>query len=318
MLKTKLATGLLALGLSFNTHAINFFSIGTGGVTGTYYPTGGAICRLVNKHKSETKMHCSVESTGGSVYNINTIKNGELDFGIAQSDVVYQAYNGAGKFDKKPYTDIRSVMAIYPELLALVVSKASGINTLENIEGKKINLGNPGSGNEATADILLAESDMSRDDLALAGVLKAQECPTALRDKKIDGYFYMVGHPTSNIQDAANSVDIQLIPIDGAAADSMIQKYPYFAKGIIPAGIYKNVNEDVHSVGVKAVLVTKKNTKDETVELVLRTILNEFENFKRLHPAYKTITKESLLEGLSAPLHPAAKKVYQEMDLMKN
>ncbi|WP_353571044.1 TAXI family TRAP transporter solute-binding subunit [Candidatus Albibeggiatoa sp. nov. BB20] len=318
MLKFKLVTGLLALSLSFNTQAINFFSIGTGGVTGTYYPTGGAICRLVNKHKSETKMHCSVESTGGSVYNINTIKNGELDFGVAQSDVVYQAYNGSGKFEGKAYGDLRAVMAIYPELLALVVSKASGIQSVENIEGKRINLGNPGSGNEATADILLAEAGLTRDDLALAGVLKAQECPTALRDKKIDGYFYMVGHPTSNIQDAANSVDIRLISIDGSYADSMIEKYPYFAKGIIPAGIYKNVDVDVHSVGVKAVLVTKKDTSDEMIELVLRTILDEFENFKRLHPAYKTITKASLLEGLSIPLHPAAKKIYQEADLTKN
>ncbi|MEK7989742.1 MAG: TAXI family TRAP transporter solute-binding subunit [Thiotrichaceae bacterium] len=318
MSKLKLATGLLALSLSFNAHAINFFSIGTGGVTGTYYPTGGAVCRLVNKHKAETKIHCSVESTGGSVYNINTIKNGELDFGISQSDVVYQAYNGSGKFEGKAYTDLRSVMAIYPELLALVVSKASGIESVAGLTDKKINLGNPGSGNEATADILLAESEMTRDDLALAGVLKAQECPTALRDKKIDGYFYMVGHPTSNIQDAANSVDIRLIPIDGEAADTMIEKYPYFAKGIIPAGIYKNIDKDVPSVGVKAVLITKKDTPDEMVDLLLRTILDEFENFKRLHPAYKTITKESLLEGLSAPLHPAAKKVYQESGLIKN
>jgi len=318
MSKITWSAGLLALSLTFNAHAVNFFSIGTGGVTGTYYPTGGAVCRLVNKQKSETKMHCSVESTGGSVYNINTIKNGELDFGIAQSDVVFQAYNGTGKFEGKKYGDLRTVMAIYPELLALVVSKASGILTLEDMVEKKINVGNPGSGNEATAEILFSEVGMSRQDLALAGVLKAQECPTALRDKKIDGYFYMVGHPTSNIQDAANSVDIRLIPVDGVVADGMVSKYEYFAKGIIPAGIYKNVDKDIPSVGVKAVLVTQKNTKDEVVELVLRTILDEFENFKRLHPAYKTITKASLLEGLSAPLHPAAKNLYQERKLLKN
>ncbi len=309
---------LLTLTISINVYAIDFFSIGTGGVTGTYYPTGGAICRLVNKHKSETKMHCSVESTGGSVYNINTIKNGELDFAISQSDVVYQAYSGTDKFENNAYTDLRSVMAIYPELLALVVSKSSGIKSLEGLHNKKINLGNPGSGNEATANILLAQLGMSHEDLALAGVLKAQECPTALRDKKIDGYFYMVGHPTANIQDAANSVDIRLISIEGKSADEIIKKYPYFAKGTIPAGIYKNVDQDVPSIGVKAVLITHKNIKDNMVTLVLHTILDEFENFKRLHPAYKTITKESLLEGLSAPLHPAAKKVYQQLDLIQD
>jgi TRAP transporter TAXI family solute receptor len=318
MLNLKWVAALLIFSFSLNAQAINFFSIGTGGVTGTYYPTGGAICRLVNKHKKDTKMHCSVESTGGSVYNINTIKNGELEFGIAQSDVVHQAYQGTGKFEGKPYNELRTVMAIYPELLAFVVSQASGIESLEDMMGKKINLGNPGSGNEATADILLAEIGMSRDDLALAGVLKAQECPTALRDKKIDGYFYMVGHPTSNIQDAANSVDIRLIPIDDTSANAIIKQYRYFAKGVIPGGIYKNVDKDTPSIGVKAVLVTTKDTENKTVELILTTILDEFENFKRLHPAYKMITKESLLEGLSAPLHPAAKNVFQKANLIKN
>jgi uncharacterized protein len=313
----KWSIGILTFAIMFNVQASNFFNIGTGGITGTYYPTGGSICRLVNRQKTATRIHCSVESTGGSVYNLNNIRNNEMDFGIVQSDVAYQAYNGLGQFAEQPYPGLRSVMAIYPELLALVVAEESEIIELGDIHGKRINLGNPGSGNEATANILLTTLGMTRDDLALAGVLRAQECPTALRDKRIDGYFYMVGHPTANIQDAANAVAINLVPIQGEIADKIITEHPYFAKGIIPGGIYKNVGHDTPSIGVKAVLVTREGFKDDIVDVLLRTILNEFEQFKRLHPAYATITPESLLEGLSAPLHPAAAAVYLEFGLIQ-
>ena len=182
-----LASLTLFATLSLPIFATEFITIGTGGVTGTYYPTGGAICRLVNKMKKETKIRCSVESTGGSVYNINTIKNKELDFGIAQSDVVYQASRGNGKFKGKKVSKLRSVMAIYPELLALVTRKDSNIYKLSDIKGKRINLGNPGSGNEATALTLFDLSDIKKSSLKFAGALKAAEITNALRDNKIDG-----------------------------------------------------------------------------------------------------------------------------------
>ena len=297
--------------------AAQFITIGTGGVTGTYYPTGGAICRMMNKQKKETGIRCSVESTGGSVYNVNTINAGELDFGIAQSDTVYQAYNGEGKFKGKTVKGLRSVMAIYPELLALVVDKKSGIKKFTDIKGKKLNIDVAGSGTRMTTEIVMKAFGLKPSDLALANELKSSEGPTMLKDHKIDGYFGVFGHPTANIKDAANSVDIDLVPIDGKPIDDLVAKYSYYAKGIISKDFYKGVEHDTPSIGVKAVLVTKDNIDEKVVYALTKTILDNFEAFKKLHPAYKTITKESLLDGLAIPQHPGAIKAFKEAGILK-
>ncbi|MBP9566727.1 MAG: TAXI family TRAP transporter solute-binding subunit [Sulfurospirillum sp.] len=316
-MKRQLALLTLTGALSVPMFAAEFITIGTGGVTGTYYPTGGAICQMVNKNKKTTNIRCSVESTGGSVYNVNTIKAGELDFGISQSDTAYQAYKGEGKFEgAAAVPELRSAIAIYPELLALVVSQKSGIKTINDLKGKKINMDSPGSGTRMTAEMVFDAFGLKTSDLALANELKSSEGPTMLQDNHIDGYFFMVGHPTANIKDAANSVDISIVPIEGTGIDAMIKKYPYFAKGTISGSFYKGVPNDVPSIGVKAVLVTSTKVKDEVVYQVVKTILDNFEKFKELHPAYKTITKESLLEGLSVPQHPGAIKAFKEAGLL--
>ncbi|NCD12385.1 MAG: TAXI family TRAP transporter solute-binding subunit [Epsilonproteobacteria bacterium] len=316
-MKRQLALLTLTGALSVPMFAAEFITIGTGGVTGTYYPTGGAICQMVNKNKKSTNIRCSVESTGGSVYNVNTIKAGELDFGISQSDTAYQAYKGEGKFGgAAAVPELRSAIAIYPELLALVVNQKSGIKTISDLKGKKINMDSPGSGTRMTAEMVFDAFGLKTSDLALANELKSSEGPTMLQDNHIDGYFFMVGHPTANIKDAANSVDISIVPIEGAGIDAMIKKYPYFAKGTISGSFYKGVPNDVPSIGVKAVLVTSTKVKDDVVYQVVKTILDNFEKFKELHPAYKTITKESLLEGLSVPQHPGAIKAFKEAGLL--
>jgi len=253
--KAAAAASILLSGTAFGAQ---FITIGTGGVTGTYYPTGGAICRMMNKNRKQTGIRCSVESTGGSVYNVNTIKAGELDFGIAQSDTVYQAFHGEGKFKGKPIKELRSVMAIYPELLALVVRKDAGIKTLPDIKGKRINIDVPGSGTRMTAEIVMDAFGVKKSDLAKVEELKSTEGPTMLKDNKIDGYFGVFGHPTANIKDAANSVDIDLVPIEGKPIDELVKKYPYYAKGIISGSFYKGVEHDTPSIGVKAVLVTSE------------------------------------------------------------
>jgi len=312
----KLATIALAGALSVPAFSAQFITIGTGGVTGTYYPTGGAICRMVNKLRKTSGIRCSVESTGGSVYNVNTIKAGELDFGIAQSDTIYQGYNGVGKFEGKAVKELRSVIAIYPELLAFVVRKDAGIKTFTDIKGKKVNVDTPGSGTRMTTDIILDAFGIKHSDLALANELKATEGPTKLKDNQIDGYFGVFGHPTANIKDAANSVDIDLVAIEGAPIDALVAKYPYYAKGTISGTFYKGVKHDTPSIGVKAVLVTSQKISDKVVYTVTKTILDNFEAFKKLHPAYKTITKKSLLDGLSVPQHPGAIKAFKEAGLL--
>ena len=312
---------ILGAAMALPASAAKFVTIGTGGVTGVYYPTGGAICRMANKMKNETGIRCSVESTGGSVYNVNTINAGELDFAIAQSDVVYQAYHGEGKFKGKPIKKLRTLMTIYPELLTLVVRKDSGIKTLHDINGKRINIGNPGSGQRNTVEILFKESPaLSFDKLKAAQELRAAESPTALKDNLIDGYFYVVGHPSANIKDAANSVDIDLIPIDEKSCPTvktLLKKYPFYGKGVIPAGMYKGVDHETPSYGVKATLVTSADMDDKAVTTIMKAILDNFDEFKKLHPAYKAITKESLVEGLGAPMHPAAEAYFKKIGVLK-
>jgi len=316
MKKRMMSVALIAT-MSVPVFATQFITIGTGGVTGTYYPTGGAICRMMNKEKKTTGIRCSVESTGGSVYNVNTINAGELDFGISQSDTAYQAYHGEGKFKDKAIKGLRSVLAIYPELLAFVVRKSSGIKTLADIKGKKINIDIPGSGTRMTTDIVLDAFGIKHSDLALANELKSSEGPTMLKDNKIDGYFGVFGHPTANIKDASNSVDIDLVAIDGKPIDELVAKFPYYAKGVISGSFYKGVEHDTPSIGVKAVLVTKDSIDDKIVYTLAKTILDNFDAFKKLHPAYKTITKESLLNGLAVPQHPGAIKAFKEAGLLK-
>ncbi|EJP74554.1 MULTISPECIES: TAXI family TRAP transporter solute-binding subunit [Campylobacter] len=310
----KTSVVLAGLLLASTLGAKEFVSIGTGGMTGTYYPIGGAICRLVNK---DPNIKCSVQSTGGSVYNVNNVLKKELTFGFVQSDVVYDKYNGKGKFENMGDNKLRSVVSIYPELLAFVVSKESGIKDVGDLVGKKYNVGNPGSGNEVTTLAVFAAKGFDVAKLGYRGVLTVQECPHALKDKKIDGYSFMVGHPTANITDAANSLPIDILNIEGADIDKMMAEYPYFAKGVIPKGSYEGVDHDVNSVGVKAVLVADQSVSDTAVKAVVKSILDNFEEYKTLHPALKAVTKESLVEGLSAPLHPAAEAVFKEAGILK-
>ena len=304
----------------FSTSALayKFITIGTGGVTGVYYPTGGAICRIMNKMKKTTGVKCTVESTGGSVCNINAIKKGELEFGIAQSDVVYQAYNGEGKFKNKAFKDLRVVMSIHPELLTLVVRKDSKIKSFFDQKGKRINIGNPGSGNEAAVTTLFNACKSLKLSNIKIEQLKAAECPNALKDKKIDGYYYMVGHPTANIKDAANSTEIDLISLDKVpAAKKLVAQKPYYAWGVIPAGMYKGVNHSTKTYGVKAILVTSNKMDKKTVYYLTKAILDNFDKFKRMHPAYKNLTKKDLLKGFDHKImHPAAVKAFKEAGLL--
>ncbi len=317
----KLTTLVIVGILSIPAFSAKFITIGTGGVTGVYYPTGGAICRMVNKMRKKTKIRCSVESTAGSIYNVNRIKMGELDFGIAQSDVVYQAYNGKGKFEGKPYKELRTIMTIYPELLTFVVRKDANIKSLYDMKDKVINIGNSGSGQRNTLDNLFAISkDLDIKMLKTAMELKATEMPLALKDKKIDGYFYMVGHPTANIKDAANYVDIDLVDISEESFkdfDKLLKTYPYYGVGVIPKGMYKGVNHDTKSFGVKATLITSASMDNKSVETIVKAILDNFDDFKKLHPAYSQITKESLLEGLGAPQHKAAEAYFKKVNILK-
>ncbi|MGH8796057.1 MAG: TAXI family TRAP transporter solute-binding subunit, partial [Caldimonas sp.] len=203
-----------------------FVTIGTGGITGVYYAVGGAICRLVNKERAKHGMRCSVESTGGSVYNVNAIKSGELDFGMTQSDVQYQAYNGTGPF-KEAAKDLRAVFSVHPEPFTVVARKEADIKQFTDFKGKRFNVGNPGSGTRSALEELLTAEGMKLSDFSLASELKADEHGPALCDNKIDGFFYGVGHPSANIQDPTTTCGAKLVPLTGPAVDELVKKHAY-------------------------------------------------------------------------------------------
>ncbi len=294
-----------------------FVTIGTGGVTGVYYPTGGAISKMVNQNFDTYGIKATVESTGGSVFNVNAIMAGDLEFGIVQSDKQYQAYNGtadwesAGKQEK-----LRAVFSIHPECVTMLAADDSGIEKFEDIVGKVINIGNPGSGQRGNAqDIMEAYGIDWEKDIKAEG-LKASEAAKMLQDGRIDAYFYTVGHPNGSFKEATSGARkahfVPITKIDGLLAD-----FPYYAASYIPVKEYPNATNtsDIDTFGVKATLCTSSDVPDDVVYAITREVFENLEDFKKLHPAFAVLTKESMLTGLSAPIHDGAMKYFKEVGL---
>ena len=296
-----------------------FVTIGTGGVTGVYYAAGGAICRLVNKDRAKHGIRCSVESTGGSVFNVNTIKAGELDLGFAQSDVQYNAVKGLSQFkDGGAVADLRAVFAVHPEPFTVVARKEANIGKFEDFKGKRFNVGNPGSGTRASMEELLTAMGWKLSDFSLASELKADEHGPALCDGKIDGFFYGVGHPSANIQDPTTSCGAKLVSLTGPVVDKLVADKPYYAKVSIPAGLYPNNPQATPTYGVLATVVASAKTPADTIYAVTKAVFDNFDEFKKLHPALAHLKPEDMVKnGLSAPLHDGAARYYKEKGWIK-
>ncbi|TNF91466.1 MAG: TAXI family TRAP transporter solute-binding subunit [Gammaproteobacteria bacterium] len=294
-----------------------FISIGTGGVTGVYYPTGGAICRLVNKNRKEHGIRCSAESTGGSIYNINTIRAGELEFGVAQSDWQYHAYNGTSKFaDKGAFKDLRAVFSVHPEPVTVIARDGSGVKQLTDVKGKRLNIGNPGSGTRGTWEVIEEALGWKRSDLKLAAEMKSAETGQAVCDGKIDAYFWLVGHPSALTQESLATCDAHLVHVKGAAIDKLVKDNSFYRKATIPAGMYNN-KEDIDTFGVGATFVSSASVPDNVVYTVVKAVFENFADFKKLHPAFANLKEEEMIsDSLSAPLHPGAAKYYKERGWM--
>ena len=294
-----------------------FVTIGTGGVTGVYYAVGGAVCRLMNKDRQTTGIRCSVESTGGSVFNANAIKAGELDFGMAQSDIQYNAAKGAGQFQGKADTDLRAVFSVHPEPFTVLARPDAHVVKFEDFKGKRFNIGNPGSGTLASMEELLKQMGWTKADFSLAAELKADEQGTALCDNKIDGFFYGVGHPSAAIQDPTTACGARLIPLTGPAPEALIKAHSYYAKAIIPGGMYANNPNPTETYGVLATMITSSKVPDATVYAMVKAVFENFDEFKKLHPAFSNLDPAKMIkDGLSAPLHPGAAKYYKEKSWM--
>ncbi len=294
-----------------------FVTIGTGGVTGVYYAVGGAICRLMNKNRAETGLRCSVESTGGSVFNVNAIKAGELDFGLAQSDVQFNASKGEGQLKGNADPDLRAIFSVHPEPFTVLARPDAGVKQFADFKGKRFNIGNPGSGTLVSMEELLKQLGWTKADFSLAAELKADEQGTALCDNKIDGFFYGVGHPSAAIQDPTIACGAKLISLIGPAVDALVKAHPYYAKATIPGGMYANNPNPTETYGVLATVVTSAKVPDATVYALVKAVFDNFDEFKKLHPAFANLDPKAMTtNGLSAPLHPGAVKFYKEKGWM--
>jgi len=313
------AAAVLALGANAAAAQEKFITIGTGGQTGVYFVVGQSICKLVNRGTAKHNLKCTAPSTGGSVANINAIRAGDQDMGVAQSDAQFNALNGVAQFaDAGAFPELRAVFSVHPEPFTVIARADSGVKTFDDLKGKRVNVGNPGSGARATAEILLAAMGMSFADFSLASELKSAEQAQALCDNKVDAIIFTVGHPNGSIQEATSSCDAHLIPVTGEAVDKLVAENPYYSKATIPGGMYPGTDADTETFGVRATFVSSSKVDVDTVYQVVAAVFDNLDRFKSLHPAFANLKAEDMVKaGLSAPLHDGAAKYFKEKGLVQ-
>lgn len=295
-----------------------FVTIGTASVTGVYYPAGGAICRLVNRDRAEHKIRCTVESTNGSIDNLNTIRQGDLDFGIVQSDWQYHASKGDNIFaDVGPFSKLRSVFSLHNEAFTLVARADSKIFALNDLRGKRVNIGNPGSGMRATMEEIMRLKGWTKADFKQIGELRVMEQGKALCGNKVDAIIFSGGNPNGVVQEVTAACPTRIIPVTGPEIDRLIRENPFYAYATIPGGMYAGNDKDIKTFGGKATLVSSADVSDEIVYQLVKAVFDNFDNFKTLHPVFSTLTIEQMVgEGNTAPLHPGALRYYRERGWM--
>ena len=307
--------------MAFSKGSTNkYITIGTGGVTGVYYPAGGAICRLVNRGRKNHGIRCAVESTSGSIYNIESLREEEIDVAVAQSDWQYHAYNGTAHFEKQgAMRNLRSMFSLHSEPMTIVVRKNSGINTLNDIKGKVVNIGDKGSGVRATFKLLMKSKGWTLGDFKAIAELGATQQAKALCDGAIDVMVYAAGHPNGAVQEATTSCDSKIIPIDRNDSDivKLLQGSPYYTWVDIPGGMYAGNSSDVETVGVRATFLTTEGIDEDIVYNIVKAVFDNFDNFKTLHPVFTILQKNDLVtDGNTAPLHKGAIRYFKESGML--
>ncbi|MCG6658213.1 TAXI family TRAP transporter solute-binding subunit [Halomonas campisalis] len=310
-------SGALLGAALFSTPAVadsRFITIGTGGQVGVYYVVGQSVCRMINRGSDEHNIRCNAPSTGGSVANVNGMKAGELDMGVVQSDVQYRAYHGEANFASDgPWEEMRAVFTMHGEPLTVVARADSGIEHFSDFPGKRVNVGNPGSGQRNTMNVVMDAMGWDMDTFSLASQLDAAEQAAALSDNNIDAMIYVVGHPNGSIQEATTTIDARLIPVTGPEIDALVEEYPYYTRSVIPGGLYRGNDQDTETFGVAATFVSSTAVDEDVIYETVKAVFENFERFKRLHPAFENLNEEDMIsDGLTAPLHDGAARYYRE------
>ncbi len=322
-MKNKLLCLMLGLAMMCGAYqdasaGYKFIVFGTAGERGVYYPVGGTICRLVKRKIKEHGIRCTVESTGGSIYNLNAIREKELDIGFAQSDWQYNAYKGAGLFaDQGANEKLRSLFSLHSEAFTIVARDKSGIRSFEDMKGKRVNIGNPGSGMRATMDELMKVKGWNKSVFKEATEYSAADQVQKLCSGAIDAFVFATGHPNGEIQEVTTKCPSRLISVPKDVVEALVKEHPYYAPATIPGGMYKGNPHEVQSFGVKATVVASEDLDDDIVYEVVKAVFDNFDNFKTTHPILSTLNKQQMItNGLSAPLHNGAVRYYKEAGLL--
>lgn len=288
---------------------------GGASIVGVYYQVALQISNLMNKNMGQ-KYNYIGRPTGGSVFNINSMIRETFEFAVAQSDRNFQAFNGLADWKGKPVRNLRSVFSMHPETVMLVTRKDTGIKKVADIKGKRINIGNPGSGQRFNAEEVLKIYGIDQNKDIMAEGLQQHEASRALVDRKIDAFFYTVGNPSASIEEPAQSTDIVMIFLDHPDIKKLAEERPYYVYTKIPAGTYRGVDYDVPTYAVTATVITHEKVADEVVYDMVKTVFERLEDLKASHAAFRILEPKQMLQGLSAPLHPGAIKYYEEKGWM--
>lgn len=294
--------------------------IGTGVVTGMNFPAGGAICRLINRGRDAHGLRCAVESTGGSVHNINALRSGEFGLAIVQSDWQSHAVNGTGSFKASgPYEDLRALFSIHAETFNVLVRRESGIRQFGDLKGKRVNIGTPGSGQRGVLGDLLAAYNWTLKDFGQIAELRVADQARALCENKVDASIFVAGHPNGAVQEALGACDVILVEVSGPEVGRLLTDHPEYAAVQVPAGAYERLDSDLRSFGLKATLVASAQLDDEVAYQIVKAVFDNFEELRGMHPAFAGLDPRDMPRaGSAAPLHAGAERYFREKGLLQD
>ncbi|AIL64723.1 TRAP transporter solute receptor, TAXI family [Rickettsiales bacterium Ac37b] len=293
-----------------------FVIIGTGKVTGVYYPTGSAICRMVNRYRRTNSIRCSIDPSNGSLDNIQSLKNKTFDLGIIQSDIQYNAYNGIDNFaNDGPDKSLRSIFSLHNDDFTVVVRSDSGIKTIEDLKGKKINISSKGSGSREMLQTIMDLYGLTSENFIFSELTSSEES-FALCNNKIDAIIASVGHPNAAIQEVSALCDITIIPITGNNIEKLLKDYSYYTKSTIPGGLYAGNPNNIPTFSVKVSIITREDVNDNVIYQVVKSLFDHFDVFRNLHPVLHNLVPKDMIQNNIIPIHKGAERYYKEKGLL--
>ena len=304
-----ICAGLLLSGCS---NAKKDYILATGGTGGTYYPFGGAIANIWNT-KIEN-MNVTAQATGASAENLRLINKGEAEYAIVQNDVMDYAYNGTDLFEGEKLENIMTIGTLYPEVVQIAVSKDSGIKSVADFKGKRISVGDAGSGVEFNAKQIMEGYGLTFDDIKKSN-LSFKESAEGIQNGTLDGCFITAGVPNAALQELAFTAGLTLVPVDGEAAKKICEKYGYYTQTIIPDGTYKGTDSDTQALAIKATLAVSAKLDEEIVYEMTKALFENLSDLATAHAKGKEVSAHSAVTGVSVPFHPGAKRYFSELDL---